>query len=114
MRDDREFLEREKHERKKYERENRQKAEFEFQHERTARKKSVDYGMVNGDDSNKESHNRRIKEKEVTMQFIFSHSNLVDAETMQGVIYNSDRDISLALIQIHEKSLLQETLNTYH
>lgn len=41
------------------------------------------------------------------MKFIFSQASLVDAETMQGVIYNKDNDISKALHQIHEKSLRQ-------
>lgn len=39
------------------------------------------------------------------MKFIFSHANLVDADIMQGMINNQDRDLSLALIQIHERSL---------
>lgn len=39
------------------------------------------------------------------MQFIFSHADLVDADLMQEVIYNQDRAITLALIQIHDISL---------
>lgn len=43
--------------------------------------------------------------KEATMNFIFAHSDLVEASTMQGVIYNIDTEITNALMQIHWRSL---------
>lgn len=48
-----------------------------------------------------------VEEKEwrVTRNFILSYSHLVDKARLQGVLLNIDRDISLALIQIHERSL---------
>lgn len=39
------------------------------------------------------------------MHHTFSHAYLVDSDVIQEVIYNQDRAISLALIQIHERSL---------
>lgn len=48
---------------------------------------------------------RSKQEREATMKFIFAYSELVDADIMQGVIYNLDKDISSALIQIHERTL---------
>lgn len=47
------------------------------------------------------------------MNFIFSHSSMVDAEILQGVIYNKDEDISLALNQIHQRSLVQPVRETF-
>lgn len=70
-----------------------------------------DQQEIHQNNSRSESSNRNsnhecaVREKEIKMQFIFSQSNLVDADIMQGVIYNQDRDISLALAQIHERSL---------
>lgn len=62
-------------------------------------------GMKQGHYNITAAEDRSFIVKETTLQFIFSHSALVDAEIMQGVIYNIDRDITLALIQIHEKTL---------
>lgn len=57
-------------------------------------------------------HEERRMEKEVIMMFIFEHYESVKAETMQGVIYNIERDISSALNQIHCRSLTQSS-NVY-
>lgn len=48
---------------------------------------------------------RSAKDRESDKNFIFAHSEWVKADTLQGVIYNQDTDISMALQQIHTKSL---------
>lgn len=102
--------ERELRERKVEERENQEREEcnfngFNFQHQNNAKKNGNSKENPHGSSNRMQSQERVLKEKEVTMQFIFSHANLVDADILEGVIYNQDRNISLALIQIHERSL---------
>ena len=43
--------------------------------------------------------------KVATINFIFANKSVVDKTTIQGVVYNSDKAISDALLQIHEASL---------
>lgn len=39
------------------------------------------------------------------MKFIFSHADYVKEDTLRGLIYNQDRDITQAFNQIHQESI---------
>lgn len=56
------------------------------------RRKEVNYKSINS------SLDRIKDEKEATKKFVFAYSKMLDANIMQGVIYNFDKDISLVLI----------------
>ncbi|KAL8134949.1 hypothetical protein AgCh_009818 [Apium graveolens] len=48
-----------------------------------------------------------VEEKELVMEFIFSHASMVDAEVLQAVVYDQDDKITEALQQIHRKTLIK-------
>lgn len=76
---------------------------FQLQHHQRHSKHHQSQTKLHQDEIKRQE--RATLEKEATVKFILAYADLVDAHTMQGVIYNQDRAISLALIQIHEGTL---------